>query len=254
MSSIRRYLSTSKRSSSMPDPDAPSYGEKQRDGIAGSTASVVSDDSDVTAVPAYPLNLKIKRVDHYWSRWTKQWKYKNTGDKVKPEKVPLGSPSGNDAWRDYCFVVVRKLPKADELAQEPTYHIVIKSPYLVQACKNVVQEIRGVSWNSEPLQLSPELLIAFLPHFDEYHATLHGKKRTQEESNIMATVGVLVEYLRREYKGTLTTIRKLIAHGEITWDLLYAIMVPRTILVTTCEVTGEPRALRLVSAKCRQCR
>lgn len=64
----------------------------------------------------------------------------------------------------------------------------------------------------------------------------------------MATVGVLIEYLHRDYKSTLASIANLTAHGEITFDLLYAILVPRTILVATCPTTGEPRGLRLLSA------
>lgn len=40
-------------------------------------------------------------------------------------------------------------------------------------------------------------------------------------------------------------IANLTAHGEITSELLYAILVPRTIIVTECPVTGETRALQL---------
>ena len=64
----------------------------------------------------------------------------------------------------------------------------------------------------------------------------------------MNTVSILIDYLNRDYKSTIATIRRLTSLGEITFDLLYAIMVPRTTLVTTCPVTGEPRALQLVSA------
>ena len=64
----------------------------------------------------------------------------------------------------------------------------------------------------------------------------------------MNTLGVLIDYLHKDYKGTISTIRNLTSHGEITWELLYAVLVPRTILNTRCPVTGEPRALRLVSS------
>lgn len=64
----------------------------------------------------------------------------------------------------------------------------------------------------------------------------------------MNTVVVLIDYIRKDFKSTIATIANLTSHGEITFDLLYAIMVPRTVLVTTCPVTGEPRALRLISA------
>ena len=64
----------------------------------------------------------------------------------------------------------------------------------------------------------------------------------------MKTVGVLTEYIRRDFKTTLATVANLTAHGEINFDVLYAILVPRTILITTDNITREPRAVRLISA------
>ncbi len=124
--------------------------EKGQDAASEHSTSAVSDDSGITVVPFAPPTLKIKRVDYYYSRWTKGWKYKNMGDKVTPEKVPLGSTSNNDAWQSFCFVVVRTLSRNEE---EPTFHVVVKSPYLVQAFKTVMQEIRGISWTADPLQV-----------------------------------------------------------------------------------------------------
>ncbi len=59
---------------------------------------------------------------------------------------------------------------------------------------------------------------------------------------------VLVEYLRKDYKSTIAQIENLTSHGEITFDLLHTVMVPRSTLATVCPITGEPRALHLVSA------
>jgi hypothetical protein len=64
---------------------------------------------------------------------------------------------------------------------------------------------------------------------------------------VLATVDVLIDYVRRDYRSTIASIRNLTAHGEITFELLYAIMLPRTVLVTTCPLTGELQALKLIS-------
>lgn len=37
--------------------------------------------------------------------------------------------------------------------QEPTIKFVIKSEYLLKACKDVIQTWPGVSWNSDPLEV-----------------------------------------------------------------------------------------------------
>lgn len=98
-------------------------------------------------------------------------------------------------------------------------------------------------------QLDPQLLLAFLPQLESYNSSLKSKKsRSIEETYIFNSLTLLLDYLRKDYLGTIAKINNLTSHGEIVFDLLYAVMVPRTILVTECPSTGEPRALQLVSA------
>ena len=91
-------------------------------------------------------------------------------------------------------------------------------------------------------------MIAFFPEFEQYEKTLRTKARTPEENHVFTSVGVLLDYLRKDYRGTLARIANLTAHGEITFELLYAILVPRSVVVTECPVTGEPRALQILNA------
>jgi hypothetical protein len=58
---------------------------------------------------------------------------------------------------------------------------------------------------------------------------------------------VLIDYVQRDYRTTIATIENLTSHGEITFDLLYALMPPRTIIVATCPLTNELQAFRLLS-------
>ncbi|KAH9903157.1 P-loop containing nucleoside triphosphate hydrolase protein [Cubamyces lactineus] len=216
-----------------------------------STTALVSDGPPGTAsLP--PVNLKVKRVDYYYSKWSKVWKYKNTGSSFNPEvlfTVGNGNPDGPDPWQSYCFVVVRKLPQANDEPCEPTFDVVVKSPYLLTACKDVIQTVPGISWTAEPLELDPYLLLAFLPQFEEYASKLRNTvQRTVEQMNVMKTVDVLIEYLRKDYKATLAKVANLTAHHEITFDTIFAIFIPRTIVVAECPITGEPRAFRLLSA------
>ena len=98
-------------------------------------------------------------------------------------------------------------------------------------------------------QLYPHLFLAFLPDFEAYQADLKATPDiSEEDSFLISTVDVLIDYLRTDFCETVAKIENLTSHGEITFDLLYAVMVPRSIMVTTCPVTGEIRALQLVSA------
>ncbi|KAI0709960.1 hypothetical protein C8Q76DRAFT_695114 [Earliella scabrosa] len=51
-----------------------------------------------------------------------------------------------------------------------------------------------------------------------------------------------------DYRATLTKIPNLTSHGEITCQVLYAILILRTIFITECPIAGEPRALQLLSS------
>ena len=97
--------------------------------------------------------------------------------------------------------------------------------------------------------MDPYLLLAFLPQFERYLEDLRAKRDlTTEQSYVMKSVTVLLEYLRKDYSATLSKVANLTAHGEITFDTLFAVFVPRTTVVTECPITGEPRAFQLVSA------
>lgn len=90
--------------------------------------------------------------------------------------------------------------------------------------------------------------MAFLPRFQQYRDELKAKTNaTEEDVNIVATVDVVIDYFRKDYRATLNAIQNMTSHSEITFDLLYAIMVPRSIMITTNPVTKEHQALKLAS-------
>lgn len=74
---------------------------------------------------------------------------------------PVGNGTDSDPWEKFCFVVVRKFPDPNRQAKEGdfTFQIVLKSPYLLKACKDVIGQVPGISWTAEPLEvLSPSAL------------------------------------------------------------------------------------------------
>ncbi|KAJ7633647.1 hypothetical protein DFH06DRAFT_1437667 [Mycena polygramma] len=197
--------------------------------------------------PLPPASSKIKRVDYFYSRWSKGWKYKNMNSKVTVETLPILGGGGNDPWKEYNFVVVRTIPEQEN--RQPTFKIVIKSEYLLKACKDVIQTWPGVSWHADPLELEPEIFLTWLSSFVAYRdALLASKLRTAQESHVLSSVNLLLSFLAADYRSTIASIERLTAHGEITWDLLYAILVPRTLIVARCAVTGLERLFLLASA------
>ncbi|KAJ6468484.1 hypothetical protein C8R47DRAFT_989947 [Mycena vitilis] len=231
----RRFSSLVKSPKSVPfdfDPDKDSESQ---------ASTVVRDE------PLPPASSKIKRVDYFYSRWSKGWKYKNMNSKVTVETLPILGGGGNDPWKEYNFVVVRTIPEQEN--RQPTFKIVIKSEYLLKACKDVIQTWPGVSWHADPLELEPEIFLTWLSSFVAYRdALLASKLRTAQEKHVLSSVNLLLSFLAADYRSTIASIERLTAHGEITWDLLYAILVPRTLIVARCAVTGLERLFCLTSA------
>ncbi|KAJ6534955.1 P-loop containing nucleoside triphosphate hydrolase protein [Mycena capillaripes] len=195
--------------------------------------------------PLPPASLKIKRVDYFYSQWSKSWKSKNTNSKVTVETLPLLGGGNTDPWKDYSFVVVRTIPPENG---HPTFKIIIKSPYIIRACKDVIQTWPGVSWNAEPLELEPEMFLTWFPRFTDYRDALAGRKqKSEEDANILASVNILLSFVATDYRSTIATIERLTAHGEITFDLLYSVFVPRTLVVARCAITGLERLFELQS-------
>lgn len=64
----------------------------------------------------------------------------------------------------------------------------------------------------------------------------------------LSHLSFFLNFLRTEYAGFLSELDSLLAHGEITFDYLWAVLKPRTLLYTRCNQTSEPRALRLLEA------
>lgn len=102
------------------------------------------------------VRVSPQRVDYYWSKWSNEWKYKNTGSKGAPEGE--GHAYGyddSDPWLGYCFVVIRNIPTDDaEKGKPPTFKVVIKSRYLIKACQEVMKDVPSISWNTEPGEVS----------------------------------------------------------------------------------------------------
>ena len=104
------------------------------------------------------------------------------------------------------------------------------------------------------LQLKPRLLMSFFPQLEKYEEKLRfGISRTEDEEKMLEGLTTLLDWLRTNYRTTLARIASLTAHGEITFDLLYGILVPHSILVTRDGATGELRCLRLLTARIEHC-
>lgn len=100
--------------------------------------------------------------------------------------------------------------------------------------------------------------MGWLSELKAYDSTLASEaEKTAEDSDTRirsAHLQHLLTYLTATYDSTLKTLSSLTSHGEITFDLLWALYIPnKTTLYMLCPVTNEPRAVRLIHAeKCQK--
>jgi hypothetical protein len=96
--------------------------------------------------------------------------------KISIETRPIVKVGDNDTWKEFCFVsvlfpislsssrnltaiytsVVRTVPRRDDntrTEEKPTFKVVIKSEYLLKACKDVFQTLPGISWTAELVEV-----------------------------------------------------------------------------------------------------
>ena len=94
-------------------------------------------------------------VDHYWNAHDNAWKHRDNNSDVPAELAePVGSGTSPDDWKEYGFVVVRKLPFNPAFDSTVRFKIVLKDSHLIRICRDIIGEIQDLSWNSEPLEVS----------------------------------------------------------------------------------------------------
>jgi hypothetical protein len=106
----------------------------------------------------------------------------------------------------------------------------------------VSKDWRHTSTNLFP-QIEPQLLLTFYKHIVAHHAKLVEEGASKEVA--AKHVKLLITYLETEHKKALAAVKNLLSHGEITFEYLWAILIPRTIVFVQCPITKLPRAVRL---------
>ncbi|KAH9922160.1 P-loop containing nucleoside triphosphate hydrolase protein [Amylocystis lapponica] len=174
------------------------------------------------------------------------------------DKDPSGKDSQDGSQYDvYAFTVIRKFNQSGGPTSKRfnvTTVLGFHSQYLIEIGEHVIGRVQGVSWTAKPLQINPQVLLGWIPELDAYAAELEASLPSEPADSVLHTKHAhlqhLLTYLRTTHATSLAALASLLSHDEITFELLWALFVPRkTILYILCPITGEPRAVRLVHAE-----
>jgi len=81
-------------------------------------------------------------------------------------------------------------------------------------------------------------LFHFLPQLEEKR-----KSKAKEGDQGIEHLDLLIRYLQRHFASTIGSLPHLLEHGEITYDLLWALFPPNSIVYTTCIYSEQPKCL-----------
>lgn len=173
-----------------------------------------------------------------------------------------------DKYSSFIFTVRRVFDYENKYVETV---IDIKSILLKDALTEIMGEVKGVSLVEDIPEVDPNMLFNFLPQFEAWIETKSKSKEVLEPSTAKEVepvkvepgkpetspltaaeilqqidhVKLLIEYLHVDYAPIKATLFPLLAKSMITFDLLWAIMKPNTVIYTTCAGSNEPRAFKL---------
>lgn len=133
----------------------------------------------------------------------------------------------------------------------------IKSKALKEALKDVMDEVKGVSFAEETPVIDPNMIFLYLEELRTHMKKLKKRSKTEtkkEKKNrkkFSATtkakhLKVLIKYLDKDYAETKKTLYPLLENNTITFDLLWALFKSNEIAY--CPTYGnpdEPRAFKI---------
>ncbi|THU99974.1 P-loop containing nucleoside triphosphate hydrolase protein [Dendrothele bispora CBS 962.96] len=197
----------------------------------------IGGDSSTSNPPS--IKLEAKRIKLRWDD--------DEGDYVARDDERKPQPSGNDQDPFAISVVRRFVPcgRTHSVVEEIHLH----SPLIIKLVKSAMNEDRRVNWKADPLKFDPMTLLAYLASFKESLESLrkrHILGDNHEEAMIKHYI-FFIEFLEQEYHAALQEFESLKSEEQITWKWIPGLILPGHVLFTRCTITGDPRAVRLVS-------
>ncbi|KAI9891861.1 MAG: hypothetical protein M1814_002246 [Vezdaea aestivalis] len=199
----------------------------------------IQDTTPITSKPTEPKNeitrqqnegkasrLEYATVNEIWDN--KLYKYKIVESTHVVSKVV-------DEWEQYVFVVRQRLGQKDVHSQT---FIDVKSDGLRDILREVLKDVRGICLREDKPEVQIEVLFHYLDQLKAYSAGL------SSDSGCIEHLNHLTGYLDKHFTSQARKFQSLLEHREITFNLLWALFKPNTLVYTKCAGSDEPRCLK----------
>ncbi|KAK1969326.1 ATPase [Colletotrichum sublineola] len=191
--------------------------------------------------------LDFKRVDQVWDSAIHQYKLQDTA---------VGS--SNTQYDGYVLQIRRTF---DWEGKYKTTVVDVKSKILRESLQEVMGNIKGVSLVDETPKVDPNMLFLYLEDFRKFYKKLKktvvvgaSKKERKKHRKQIETkrqhLKVLLKYLDKDYAHVKKSLYPMLDNGLITFDLLWALFKPNTLVYTaTYGTPDEPRIFKAEQAE-----
>ncbi|KAI9767831.1 MAG: hypothetical protein M1839_004332 [Geoglossum umbratile] len=118
-----------------------------------------------------------------------------------------------------------------------TEYVDVKSEGLQDVLREIFKDVNGISLGEDKPSVHPALLLTYLPQLEAYQTIHSGHSGIQH-------LKLLTQYLTDHYDTTLKRFNALLKEGKISFDLLWILFQPNTLVYTTCPGSDQPRCLK----------
>ncbi|KAK1976612.1 ATPase [Colletotrichum cereale] len=191
--------------------------------------------------------LEFKRVDQVWDSAIHQYKLQDT------------AATTSDAQYDGYVLQIRRT--FDWEGKYKATVVDVKSKVLRESLQEVMGNIKGVSLVDETPKVDPNMLFLYLEDFRKFDKQLKKtvaagadkKERKKHKKHIKTKrqhLKVLLKYLDKDYAHVKKSLYPMLENGLITFDLLWALFKPNTLVYTTTYGSlDEPRIFKVEQAE-----
>ncbi|CAI6334154.1 unnamed protein product [Periconia digitata] len=182
--------------------------------------------------------LVFKRVDQVWDMKIRDYKYMESAAEQKDEF-------------DSVFTVRRKFGWDNKYLETK---VDIKSKLLRDALQVVFKDCKSISLVEDSPSIQPSMLYHFYREIKTHtRKTLKSKLRSAKKrkdrkqlTQQIAQCKLLLRYIDEDYKETRKTLKPMLKAGTITYNLIWALFKPNTIIYTpTYGNKDDPRCFKV---------
>ncbi|KAJ3554335.1 hypothetical protein NM688_g3159 [Phlebia brevispora] len=197
---------------------------------------------DFSETPPSGMRLDVKRIKEVWDESKNEYV---TQDDASDESLKAAAAKSDE---EYAFTISRSYKRT----AQPNVFIIttyfhVRSPHFVEAAKEVMKKQGDVAWQAMPLKFLVEEVLAFLPKFEDYLADLKKKDDGSVHPDLILHLDYAIDFLRLEYNARLSELNSLLNEKRITFDLLWGLFVPGSLLLANCGLTQKPLTVRLTN-------